>query len=113
MFYTSQPEELRAFFRDKLGFKATDVGHGWLIFNIPEADMGCHPAETDQGMVASGTPSISFYCDDIKSTVAELKDRGVEFTGQITDAGFGLTTHFKAPGDFEVMLYQPHYTVNR
>ena len=32
MFYTSEPEALRAFFRDKLGFPATDVGEGWLIF---------------------------------------------------------------------------------
>jgi len=31
MFYTSQPEALRAFLRDKLGFPATDVGGGWLV----------------------------------------------------------------------------------
>jgi hypothetical protein len=29
MFYSSDPEGLRAFFRDKLGFKATDIGEGW------------------------------------------------------------------------------------
>ncbi len=40
MFYSSQPEELRAFIRDKLSFPATDVGDGWLIFDLPEADMG-------------------------------------------------------------------------
>ena len=31
---------LRAFIRDKLGFPFTDVGGGWLIFDLPEADMG-------------------------------------------------------------------------
>ena len=31
MFYSSEPETLRAFFRDKLGFHAHDVGGGWLI----------------------------------------------------------------------------------
>jgi catechol 2,3-dioxygenase-like lactoylglutathione lyase family enzyme len=110
MFYSSKPEELRAFLRDKLGFPYTDVGEGWLIFDLPEADMGCHPAETDEGKVPSGTQSISFYCDDIKKTVAELKARGVEFVDAITDAGFGLITHFKMPGDFKVMLYQPRYS---
>ena len=45
MFYSSEPEALRAFLRDKLGFPATDVGGGWLIFDLPEADMGCHPAD--------------------------------------------------------------------
>ena len=107
MFYISQPEELRAFIRDKLGFRAADVGEGWLIFDLPEADMGCHP--TDDASQSSGTPDISFYCDDIEQTVAELKDRGVEFTEGITDRGFGLVTHFKMPGDFAVQLYQPRY----
>ena len=44
MFYTSAAEELRAFLRDKLGLRSfTDTGDGWLIFNLPEADMGAHP----------------------------------------------------------------------
>ena len=42
MFYSSKPVELRAFLRDKLKFSFTDVGDGWLIFNLPEADMGVH-----------------------------------------------------------------------
>jgi hypothetical protein len=37
MFYTSEPEALRAFLRDKLGLPATDMGGGWLIFDLPEA----------------------------------------------------------------------------
>ena len=45
MFYSSEAEKLRAFLRDKLGFAATDVGGGWLIFDAPEADIGCHPTD--------------------------------------------------------------------
>ncbi len=37
MFYSSDPEATRAFLRDKLGFPYTDVGGGWLIFDLPEA----------------------------------------------------------------------------
>lgn len=111
MFYTSEPEKLRAFIRDKLGFPCTDVGEGWLIFDLPDADMGCHPLE-DSKDLASGTPYISFYCDDIEKTVAELTGRGVEFTDEISDAGYGLVTHFKMPGDFTVQLYQPKYKRN-
>jgi catechol 2,3-dioxygenase-like lactoylglutathione lyase family enzyme len=109
MFYTSQPQALREFLRDKLGFEAHDVGDGWLIFDLPEADMGCHPAEPDRG-APSGTPHVSFYCDDIQQTVTELKARGVEFTQPIEDEGYGLVTFFRVPGDFEVQLYQPKYT---
>jgi catechol 2,3-dioxygenase-like lactoylglutathione lyase family enzyme len=70
MFYTSDADGLRAFLRDKLGMRATDVGGGWLIFHVPEADMGCHPADAEHG-ARSGTADISFYCDDIRQTVAE------------------------------------------
>ena len=109
MFYSSQPETLRAFLRDKLGFTSfTDVGGGWLIFDLPEADMGCHPADTPDGE-PSGTQSISFYCDDIRQTVAELRARGVEFVDEVADFGYGLVTHFKMPGGVEVQLYQPLY----
>jgi catechol 2,3-dioxygenase-like lactoylglutathione lyase family enzyme len=112
MFYTSNPGELRAFIRDKLGFPATDVGGGWLIFDLPDAEMGCHPTEQGEGVesVESGTAHISFYCDDINKTVAELRAKGVEFTGDVSDMGYGLVTHFKVPGDFAVQLYQPKYT---
>jgi len=108
MFYSSQAEAFRAFLRDKLGFPATDVGDGWLIFDLPEADMGCHPADARDGE-PSGTHAISFYCDDIETTVAELTARGVEFTRPIENHGYGLVTFFKVPGDFEVQLYQPLY----
>ena len=109
MFYTSEPEALRAFLRDKLGFPYTDVGEGWLIFDLPEADMGCHPADKGES-APSGAHDISFYCDDIEKTVAELKARGVEFTGPVADRGYGLVTHFKMPGDIQVQLYQPRYS---
>ena len=108
MFYSSQAAELRVFLRDQLAFPATDVGDGWLIFELPEADMGCHPVEPGEGP-PSGTANISFYCDDIQQTVAELKARGVEFTDEIADHGYGLVTFFKMPGDFKAQLYQPLY----
>jgi catechol 2,3-dioxygenase-like lactoylglutathione lyase family enzyme len=109
MFYSSQPEKLRAFLRDKLGLSSyTDVGEGWLIFNLPEADMGVHPSSMEDGG-ASGTQAISFYCDDIHKTVAELEARGVEFVDTVEDHGYGLVTHFRMPGDFVAQLYQPKY----
>ena len=112
MFYSSKAEELRAFIRDKLGFPFTDVGEGWLIFDLPEAEMGCHPADAQEG-APSGTHAISFYCDDIHQTVRKLRARGVEFTDEVTDVGYGLRIHFQMPGDVEVQLYQPRYRKNR
>ena len=112
MFYSSEPEKLRAFVRDVLGFEAYDVGEGWLIFNLPEADMGVHPASQEEGGT-TGTHAISFYCDDIVRTMAEMKAKGVEFTGPPEDHGYGLVTYFQVPGGFHVQLYQPRYKKQR
>ena len=109
MFYSSKVEELRAFIRDKLGLPCTDVGGGWLIFDLPEAEMGCHEHKTDTVSVPSGTHDVAFYCDDIHRTVSELRERGVEFTDKITDVGWGLRTRFRMPGDFEVQLFLLSY----
>lgn len=110
MFYSSEPDAFRAFLRDKLGFPATDVGDGWLIFALPEADMGVHPADpSGQRGAPNGTPDISFYCDDIHGTVAQLRDKGVVFDGEVEDHGYGLVTHFVMPGDVKVQLYEPKY----
>ncbi|MBW8050691.1 MAG: hypothetical protein FVQ77_10215 [Cytophagales bacterium] len=110
MFYSSADKELREFLRDKIRFKATDIGDGWLIFNVPEGDMGVHPAD-ESGVegAPSGTHNISFYCDNIEETVKELKSKGVEFKGEIEDHGYGFVTFFKVPGDFYLQLYQPKY----
>jgi catechol 2,3-dioxygenase-like lactoylglutathione lyase family enzyme len=113
MFYSSKAEELRAFLRDVIGLRATDVGEGWLIFDLPDAEMGCHPAgEGGEAGARSGTHSISFYCDDIMATVEDLRSKGVEFTREVTDQGYGLVTAFKVPGDFEIELYEPRYRRN-
>ncbi|TMI37229.1 extradiol dioxygenase [Candidatus Bathyarchaeota archaeon] len=103
LFYTPKAEEVRAFIRDKLGFVHTDTGEGWLIFDIPEADLGVHPSD-------KVSHSISFYCDDIHKTVEDLRARGVEFSSGITEEEWGSLTHFRMPGNMEVELYQPKYT---
>jgi len=90
MFYSSQASELRAFLRDKLSLSGRDVGGGWLIFDAQEADLGVHP--TENGDPPSGTADISFYCDDIERTIAELESRGFEFTQPVEDHGYGLVT---------------------
>lgn len=57
----------------------------------------------------SGRVDISFYCDDIEATVSNLTQKGVEFTRPIEDAGVGLSTRLKSPGDFTMHLYRSKY----
>lgn len=108
LFYSTEAGALRAFIRDKLMLPHTDVGDGWLIFDLPEGDLGVHPTDAD-GAPSPGTHEISFYCDDIKATVAELRARGVSFRGDIEDAGFGFVTYLTMPGGVEALLYEPKY----
>ena len=101
------PSRKRAVRRSSLGSAlGAWSGQECGVFSI---EVECDPAEAEKG-APSGTQSISFYCDDIEKTVAELKSRGVEFTQGIVDQGYGLVTHFMMPGKCEVQLYQPRYT---
>lgn len=110
MFYSNDAEATREFFRDKLDFDATDVGDGWLIFDMPEADLGVHPTDPDGEQTPEpGTASVSFYCEDIESSVAELKSRGVEFVRDVEDEGFGFVAYIAVPGGITVQLYEPKY----
>ena len=107
LFYSSEADALRTFIKEKLALPSTDIGAGWLIFDAPEADLGVHPTENNDP--PSGTADVSFYCDNIEQTIADLKSRGVEFTQEVEDHGYGLVTFFKVPGAFKVQLYQPRY----
>ena len=108
LFYTSDAAAMRAFMRDKLKLPYTDVGDGWLIFDLPEGDIGVHPID-ESGQPASGTHDVSFYCDDIHGTVAELRARGVQFDEDVADHGYGFVTYFTMPGGVKVQLYEPKY----
>ncbi|MFQ5986482.1 MAG: VOC family protein [Thermoplasmata archaeon] len=111
LFYSSDAEATRAFIRDKLKLPYSDTGEGWLIFDLPEGDIGVHPLH-ESGGPPSGTHHVSFYCDDIHGTVAELQARGVEFDQDIEDHGFGFVTFFTMPGGVQVQLYEPKYEKN-
>jgi len=108
LFYTSEPAAMRVFIRDKLKLPYTDVGKGWLIFDLPEGDIGVHPID-ENGQPPSGTHDVSFYCDDIDGTVAELRTRGVRFDQDVEDHGYGFVTYFTMPGGVKVQLYEPKY----
>jgi hypothetical protein len=102
MFYSPHAEELRTFFRDKLALPHVDAGDGWLIFTPLEGEIGFHPGEEIRH-------DISLVCDDLHQTARELADRGVEFTQEIEDHGYGLVTYLIAPGNLKIQLFQPAY----
>jgi catechol 2,3-dioxygenase-like lactoylglutathione lyase family enzyme len=104
--FAEEPDAARAFFGDTLGLRAVDAGGGWLIFALPPAELGIHPAEDGEDH-----HELYLMCDDVERTMKELKAKGVEFTGAPRDQGFGIVTAIKLPGGGELGLYQPKHPV--
>jgi predicted enzyme related to lactoylglutathione lyase len=110
LLYSSEAEALRAVLRDVFGWKHVDAGGGWLIFALPPAELGVHPAEGPTH--ASGARhQLSFMCDDIVKTIAQLKAKGVTVVGEPLDEGYGITVDLALPGGVTVMLYEPRHRV--
>ncbi len=112
--YADDPERAREFFRDVLGFPYVDAHGGWLIFKLPPAELGIHPAGAPGDKSAGGTSGIHelyLMCDDIEATVAELGGKGVEFTSPIENQGFGRMARLTVPGAGEIGLYEPRHAV--
>jgi hypothetical protein len=103
LLYTSQPEELRTVLRDVFGWKFVDAHEGWLIFALPPAEVGVHPADAP-------SHEVTLMCDDLDATVAELRAKGIEFRGEPEDQGFGIVMTMVLPGDVEMLLYEPRHT---
>jgi predicted enzyme related to lactoylglutathione lyase len=110
LLYTSEPEALRATLRDVFGWKHVDAGGGWLIFALPPAELGVHPAEGPT--FASGVRhQLTLMCDDIEVTIRELRSKGIEVKGEPEDEGYGITVMLGLPGGVEIMLYEPRHPV--
>ena len=103
LIYTSEPEAVRELFRDVFGFEHVDAGGGWLIFRLPPAELGVHPTEH---VVRR---EVSFMCDDVRATMHELEGRGIQFSGEPEDEGFGIGVTMVLPGGAEVLLYEPRH----
>lgn len=100
LFYSAAPDALRATLRDVLGWENVDIGGGWLIFRLPPAELGVHPGDSPHH-------ELSFMCDDLDATIAELRAKGIEFRGDVEERRFGRAVAMILPGDVEVLLYQP------
>jgi catechol 2,3-dioxygenase-like lactoylglutathione lyase family enzyme len=100
--YSKDAEADRAFLRDVLGFPFVDIGHGWLIFALPPAEVAVHPAEDN------GRHELYFMCDDLKAEIATIQAKGVSCS-DVHEERWGSITMIKLPGGGEIGLYQPKH----
>jgi glyoxalase/bleomycin resistance protein/dioxygenase superfamily protein len=105
--FSAEAERVRAFLKDVLGLDSVDAGGGWPIFALPPAELAVHPS--------GGETSHQLYlmCDDIHATLAELKAKGADVSGEVTDQGWGLLSAIRLPDGSELPLYQPRHPTPR
>src|SRR5256885_14636850 len=84
LLFSSNPEADRAFFRDILGFKYVDVGHGWLIFGLPPAEAAFHPVDAGAEQKHAGHQMLAsvvyLMCEDLEATVTALGAKKIACT---------------------------------
>jgi catechol 2,3-dioxygenase-like lactoylglutathione lyase family enzyme len=100
--YSKNADADRAFFRDVLGFKSVDAGHGWLIFALPPAEAAVHPSDE------SCAHELYFMCDDLDAEMASLAKKGVRCS-KVQELRWGSITKMPLPGGGEIGLYQPKH----
>ena len=100
--YSKNADVDRAFFRDVLGFKSVDAGHGWLIFALPTGEAAFHPSDK------RGPHELYFMCDDLNAEMASLAKKGAKCS-DVQEARWGSITKIRLPGGGEVGLYRPKH----
>jgi catechol 2,3-dioxygenase-like lactoylglutathione lyase family enzyme len=105
--FSNDADADRTFLTTVLGLDSVDAGGGWLIFQLPPAEVAVHPAEE---------PGADLYlmCDDLAAEMSSLEAKGVTCT-EVEDARWGSVTRFSLPGGGQVGLYQPRHplAINR
>lgn len=100
--YSKDAEADRAFFREVLGFRSVDAGHGWLIFALPPAEAAFHPTDDDE------MHELYLMCDDLKAEMAALGKKGIQCS-DVQEARWGSITRIQLPGGGKLGLYQPKH----
>ena len=89
--YSRDPEADRAFLRDVLRLSHVDVGHGWLIFGLPPAEVAVHPSESND------VHEFYLMCDDVDAFRQTMSKHGLT-CGSVQNQGWGLLTQLILPG---------------
>ena len=101
--YSADAEADRAFLRELLELPAVDAGGGWLILQLPPAEVAVHPAET------SGAVELYLVCDDVDATVDAWTAKGVVFDGPVHDERWGRVTAVRLPGGGRLGVYEARH----
>ena len=78
--------------------------------NRGRARLGVHPTHSEWEGKTYDHPRhhlIALMCDDIDTTVGELRAKGAQFRGPIEQHDYGRVIMMIVPGADDIQLYQP------
>ena len=113
--YSDNANATRAFLSDVLGWKYVIEdceNDSFLIFKSGPSEMGVHATHSRWKGQTYDYPrhhSIALMCDDIDTTVGELRAKGAQFRGPIEQHEHGRVIMMKVPGADDIQLYQPSH----
>ena len=110
MYYVRNMKKSVAFYRDVIGLTPDFEDDGWTQFTLGGAALCLHAAG-DNTIVAQSEKSVSngiliLEVEDLRRTVGALKEKRVEFLGDLNDTGCGWCTEFKDLDGNVISLYQ-------
>jgi predicted enzyme related to lactoylglutathione lyase len=110
LLYSKDAEADRAFFRDVLEWHSVDLGHNWLIFRVPPAEMAVHPGRGEfvqqHGEEDILGSVLYLMTDNLSATVEWLEKRGIRCS-PLMKAEWGSSTTLRLPSGGRIGLYQP------
>jgi predicted enzyme related to lactoylglutathione lyase len=90
------------FYRDSLGLDVLEEDSDWSMVTAGDQRIGLNASEDPSG---DGGAVIAFHAEDLDSTVQELKGRGVEFSGGVSEHPWGRIAPFKDPDGNDLQVY--------
>jgi len=95
------------FYGGTLGLEVQDQQEQWAQLKAGEQQIGLN-ARDEETPGGDGGAVLAFRPDDgIEAAVEELKGKGVEFAGDVSDHPWGRVATFKDPDGNDLQLYEP------
>ncbi|MDQ3658402.1 MAG: VOC family protein [Rubrobacteraceae bacterium] len=95
------------FYQNTLGFSLVKRDGQWAEVDAGGLNIGLNGREP-QGAGSGGGPVITFQPEaGLDATVADLKERGVDFSAEVSDHDWGRVATFKDSEGNDLQLYEP------